>query len=99
MSDLIGVKYDQGKLRWTLLPWRTLKGVVEILEMGAKKYAEDNWKKVEPQRYKDAALRHLTDWLSGEKTDFESGKSHLYHCICCLLFLAWFEEENEINSN
>jgi len=93
MTETLGVKYDQGKLRWTLLPWRTLKGVVEILEMGARKYAEDNWKHVEPQRYKDAALRHLTDWLSGEKVDPESGKSHLYHCICCLLFLAWFEEE------
>ena len=41
----IGIKYDSGKLRWTLLPFRELEEVVKVLEKGAVKYDFDNWKK------------------------------------------------------
>ena len=91
-----GVKYDSEKPKWTLLPFRALQEVVEVLTFGAKKYAADNWKHV-PQaqeRYIDAAYRHLADWNSGEKKDPETGKSHLAHAICCLLFLLWFEQKD-----
>lgn len=89
-----GVKYDSDKPRWSLLPFKALQEVVEVLTFGAKKYAADNWKHV-PQaqeRYIDAAYRHLADWNSGEKKDPETGKSHLAHAVCCLLFLLWFEQ-------
>lgn len=93
-SAALGVKYDSDKPRWSLLPFKALQEVVEVLTFGAKKYAADNWKHV-PQaqeRYIDAAYRHLADWNSGEKKDPETGKSHLAHAICCLLFLLWFEQ-------
>ncbi len=91
-----GVKYDAGKPRWGLLPFREVKEVVEILTFGAQKYSEDNWKKVTPkERYVDAAFRHFTSWVQGEKKDMESGKSHLAHAVCCLLFLMWFDNEEE----
>ena len=94
MSEL-GKKFDQGKLQWRLVPWSSLKEVVEILSFGATKYAPDNWKYVDKakERYSDAALRHFTSWLSGERNDEETGKSHLAHCVCCLLFLMWFDKE------
>jgi hypothetical protein len=91
-----GVKYDSGKLQWTLLPFRAINEVLEVLAFGAKKYAADNWKIVPEARtrYVDAAFRHLTDWHLKEKLDGETGKSHLAHAICCLLFLLWFEQED-----
>ena len=95
-SEAPGVKYDSDKPRWSLLPFKALQEVVEVLTFGAKKYAADNWKHV-PQaqeRYIDAAYRHLADWNSGEKKDPETGKSHLAHAICCLLFLLWFEQKD-----
>lgn len=92
-----GVKYDSDKPRWELVPFRAMKDVVDVLTYGSKKYADDNWKIVPDarKRYVSAAFRHLTDWADGEKKDKETGKSHLAHAICCLLFLLWFEQEDE----
>lgn len=93
----IGIKYDKEKSRWDLLPWKQLSDVVDILTFGAKKYSDDNWKNINnhKQRYFSAAMRHLTAWFCGEKNDSESGKSHLAHVICCLLFLMWFDDNEK----
>jgi len=88
-----GVKYDNGKPQWSLLPFKALTQVVEVLTYGAKKYSPDNWKKVPnaKQRYIDAGFRHFTAYASGEKHDPETGKHHLAHAICCLLYLVAFD--------
>jgi hypothetical protein len=97
MSKELGMKFDTGKLLWRLLPWKALEEVVKVLTFGALKYAPSNWIYVKQadERYQDAALRHLTAYLSGEKLDPETGYSHLAHCICCLLFLLHFEVTGE----
>ena len=94
-----GMKFDSEKTRWRLLPWDQLKEVAEILTFGAKKYKEDNWKHVADaeKRYTDATLRHFTTWLQGEKVDPESGRSHLAHAVCNLLFLMWFDKKGVDN--
>lgn len=93
----LGMKFDDGKPMWRLLPFRELREVVDILTFGVKKYAIDNWKKVTPpERYIDAAFRHFTSWVEGEKIDPETGKSHLAHAVCNLLFLMWFDNEKKI---
>lgn len=86
-----GVKYDQDKPRWDLLPMDEVEDVVRILTYGSKKYEDDNWMRVRPfrRRYFAAALRHLCKWRSGEITDKESGMPHLAHATCCLIFLLW----------
>lgn len=88
-----GVKYDNDKPQWSLLPFKALKEVVEVLTYGAKKYAPDNWKKVPDarRRYIDAGFRHFTAYASGETHDPETGKHHLAHAICCLLYLVAFD--------
>lgn len=97
-SDLVagvpaGTKHDQGKLRWSLVPWKAMHPVVRVLMAGSRKYSDDNWLVVPdaPRRYLDAALRHLTAYAGGEAEDPETGESHLAHCACCLLFLLHFE--------
>ena len=91
MAD--GVKYDDGKLEWDLLPYEELEQVVAILTFGAKKYSPDNWKKVPDaqRRYFNAMMRHIIAWKCGEEIDPESGKSHLAHAICNAMFLMWFD--------
>lgn len=93
MSAEVGAKHDEGKLRFSLLPKGTISEVLKVLEFGAKKYAENNWQKVDNARtrYYDAALRHITAWHEGEKLDSETGVSHIAHALCCLHFLMWFE--------
>ncbi len=88
-----GVKHDSGKLDWTLIPWKQLEPVVEVLEFGATKYSRDNWQKVERDRYEKAILRHIVSYVSGEKEDPESQKSHLAHVICNALFLMWNDDK------
>lgn len=88
-----GVKRDGGKPRWSLLPWRGLAAVVDVLEFGARKYAPGNWRKVPDarQRYTDALLRHVVAYAGGETHDPESSLHHLAHAGCCVLFLLEFE--------
>lgn len=89
-----GAKYDQDKPRWDLLPWDEVEDVVRVLTYGARKYEDENWKKVPlaEKRYLAAAMRHIVAMVRGEHTDSESGISHLAHAACCLLFLAWFDK-------
>ena len=84
-----GRKFDGGKLEYGLLPPKALEATVEILTFGAQKYARDNWKYVDDskRRYFDALQRHVWSWKQGEKLDPESGKHHLAHAMCCLMFL------------
>lgn len=92
-----GRKFDIGKVRWSLLPYGTMEEVLTVLEYGAQKYAENNWKKVPDaqRRYYDAAMRHLDAWRHGEEVDPESGSSHLAHAVCCLMFMMWFDKYGE----
>ena len=84
-----GRKFDGGKPRYGLLPPKALKATAEILTFGAEKYEPNNWKRVPDaqNRYFDALMRHLWAWKEGETTDAESGKNHLAHAMCCLMFL------------
>lgn len=88
-----GIKNDDGKARWDLLPWEEVGQVVEVLTHGAKKYAPENWKRVpNPQnRYFAAAMRHLHAHRLGDALDDETGLPHLAHAACCILFLMHFE--------
>ncbi len=91
-----GQKFDSGKLRFSLVPMDVFTEVLEVLEFGARKYSPDNWKFVDKpnERYLNAAFRHLFLANNGPR-DAESGKLHVAHAICCLLFLGWFDLEDE----
>jgi len=84
-----GRKDDAEKPRFDLVPPRALTAVARVLTLGARKYAPDNWRRVEGrrERYFAAAMRHLWAWWTGEDRDAETGESHLAHAACCVLFL------------
>lgn len=84
-----GMKFDNGKLDWALLPFESVEEIIKVLMVGAKKYKRDNWQLVEDgdTRYFNAAMRHITSWKQGEDLDPETGLQHLAHAGCCLLFL------------
>lgn len=84
-----GRKFDGGKPQYGLLPPNALRATVDILTFGAEKYEPDNWKHVpdSKRRYFDAMQRHLWAWKEGEQNDPETGKNHLAHAMCCLMFL------------
>ena len=88
-----GIKFDAGKLRWSLFPAHVQNAVLRVLEYGARKYAPDNWKNVEnpEKRYYDAAMRHIEARAHGSYSDPESKEPHLAHAICCLMFWLYFD--------
>lgn len=89
MDVEIGLKTDDGKPRFDLMPPLAVREFVEVLTIGAKKYGPENWRHVRDRRrrYFAAALRHTWAWWLGETHDEESQRSHLAHAMCCLAFL------------
>ena len=99
-----GLKYDDGKLQYGLIPPIATKSLAQVLTFGAAKYAPNSWQTVQDgeRRYLDALYRHLEAYRTGESTDSESGLSHLAHAITNVAFLLHFEQEkatNAINAN
>ena len=90
-------KFDGSKNRLELIEPEYILGTGKILTFGAEKYAANNWKKMtteDVERIKGSILRHTMAYLSGEKTDPESGESHLYHMSCNLMFLDYFDRKS-----
>lgn len=99
------VKHDGGKIRLELIPPEALFAIGEILTFGAKKYEERNWEKGMPwSRVFGALMRHMWAWWGGDELttrnflfgdlDSETGRSHLWHAGCCIMFLIVYEERS-----
>jgi len=90
--DSYGIKHDTGKLPLHLLPVDAIEAITEILDFGARKYAPRNWEKgMDWSRVYRATIGHLFKWWAGKGPDEETGKSHLWHAGCCILFLISYE--------
>ena len=99
MSYDQSVKADFGKPRLTLVPRKILWDVAIVREYGNEKYPDggpDNYKKVEVERYRDAAFRHFLRYLDDPTgVDSESGIPHLWHLACNIAFLCELENGPE----
>jgi len=84
-----GMKYDDGKQRYDLVPAKAHSAMVDVMTFGANKYAPNSWQKVPEgrSRYFAAAMRHLWAFWMGEKLDKESGLHHLAHAMRCVAFM------------
>lgn len=88
-----GVKADEGKAPWHLLPYDALAECVDVLRQGAEKYAPRNWEQgMMYSRLFSAAMRHMTAWWQHDETCSEDMKRHhLAHAAIDLLFLLSYE--------
>lgn len=92
------IKFDDGKVDWSLVPFEALEGMAQVLQFGAKKYAAWNWTEgggFKWTRLLGSCLRHLFAFARGEDVDPESGISHISHAQCNLLFLAYYIRNKE----
>ena len=92
-------KADKGKLRLSLVPRGIIRAIARIRMYGVEKYKDpDNWKRVEIERYRDAAFRHFLAYLDDHAgVDPESGLPHLWHLACNIAFLIELENYDEHN--
>lgn len=93
-------KRDAGKPRPTLVPTRIIWAIARVREFGCKKYKDpDNWKRVEPQRYRDAAYRHWLAYLENtDSIDEESRLPSLWHLLTDIGFLVALEWGRHVKS-
>lgn len=93
------VKSDFGKPKLSLVPPQIIFEIAKVREYGNNKYPDggtDNWKQVEPERYRDAAFRHLLSYIQDpDGVDEESGISHLSHLACNIAFLCELERKDK----
>lgn len=84
------MKLDSGKPKLRFVPTQITRDIAQVREYGNKKYGDtDGWRKVELERYIDAAYRH---WLAvidePYSADAESGIEHDKHCACNIAFIC-----------
>jgi hypothetical protein len=88
------VKFDSGKLDWSLLPWDTLEEIIKVLQFGAGKYSPWNWAEGDGFKYNrlfNSSMRHFIAWFwRREDKDPETGLSHIAHLGCNVLFLLHY---------
>ena len=90
-------KADAGKERLTLVPMQIIWDIAKVREWAvANKYPDpSNWKTVEPERYREALLRHILRYVDEpDGVDEETGLPHLYHVATNCAFLCAMEEHH-----
>lgn len=94
------LRYNQGKVQWALVDYKSIEPMVRVLEYGCQKYSKNNWKKGMPaSQIIESMLRHTYKLLEGELVDPESGIEHVGHIQCNAMFLAYVlrEKADEYN--
>lgn len=91
-------KADGDKTKLTLVPRDIIWAIARVREYGTGKYGDpDNWKRVEVQRYRDAAFRHFLKYLDDpDGADEDSGLPHLWHLCCNCAFLCELEDFDDL---
>lgn len=92
-----GLRFNTGKLRWSLMDYKAMEPMIRVLMFGAEKYDDHNWKKgLDKTEILDCAQRHLASLMDGELIDKESGLPHIGHLMCNGMFYSYFTKtDNE----
>ena len=84
-------KKDKGKPQLRHVPMQIVYDCAEVRQFAIDgKYKDpDNWKRVEIERYIDAMLRHMIEFVRNpEGKDKESGIEHYKHAACNMAFIC-----------
>ena len=88
------MKFDTDKIRYDLIPPRSIEMLAEVITFGAKKYKPNNWRKcTDLTRYEGALMRHIQAWRLGEDLDSDSGFRHLAHAMTNLSYIMEIEDD------
>lgn len=86
----LGIRENQSKPKWSLVPQSALIPMVRVLEFGANKYTPLNWQKgLSIRETCESLKRHLDKFMEGEDIDEESLLHHIGHIQCNAMFISW----------
>lgn len=95
MGDAL--RYNDGKVDFSLLPVDALEAEARVWAMGEKKYGRDNWQKLWGDKTVNVVmaslLRHAFAIQKGEELDPESGEQHAAHIRCnAAMLIRYFNQ-------
>lgn len=96
-----GLRYNDGKLKWSYVHFGALEPMVRVLMFGAQKYEPFNWQKgLKKDEILESMQRHLAKLMDGEQNDPESGLNHIGHIMCNAMFWSYMDlkEKGKINN-
>jgi hypothetical protein len=96
-----GQRFNEGKLKWSLVHFKSLEPMVRVLMFGAKKYSPNQWKKgLNKTEILESMQRHLAALMDGEEVDIESGKaiSGISNAMRCSITLWWIKRSQRSNN-
>ena len=86
------------KPRYDLVDWPMITRWAELMQRGALKYGEHNWKKAETEeelnRFKASALRHCIQWFNGENEE-DHGAAVYFNIAGCEMVKAKLNEKQK----
>ena len=89
-------RFNEGKIKWSLVHFKSMEPMVRVLEHGAKKYSPENWKVgLDEKEILESLSRHLFALMDGEKLDKESGLSHIGHIMCNAMFYSYHNNKDK----
>lgn len=95
-----GARFNDGKLRMSLVPASFARYCAAGLTYGAVKYEPHNWRKgFDWSQVLDSLHRHIGAFSEGEDVDDESGLPHLALAACNLAFLIEFFDKGKGNDD
>lgn len=85
-----GLRFNDGKLKWSYVHFTSLEPMVRVLMFGAQKYEPFNWQKgLKKDEILESMMRHITKLIDGEVNDPESGLPHIGHIQCNAMFYQY----------
>ena len=93
LCNQTAARYNEGKIRYELIPAFALEQLALAYTYGAQKYNADNWRK--GFKWKEtigSLLRHVYKWARGAKFDKESNCHPLAMAVFNALTLIMFEK-------
>lgn len=89
--------FKDDKLRWDLLPLDLIEEVVKVYHAGAKKYGANRWQNLEGgfERYRAASLRHIVEYMKGERIDKETKCHHLAAAAWNILAMLYYDKHGK----
>lgn len=87
------LRRKSARTQWDLMPWRELESVARVITFGAAKHSPNGWQEEDPESHFAAAMRHISQRRTGQKTDSETGEPVLAHAVCRLLFMMWADNQ------
>jgi hypothetical protein len=92
------LRHNSGKIRWSLLNFKSMECLARVLEVGAVKYSRDNWMiGLTKKEVIDSMFRHLIALKEGKKYDTDTGVHHLGGLLANCMFYGFHFVKHSID--